>query len=357
MTTSNHLSKIKGGEMRAVIINQNGTPDVLEYHENFPKPNLKENEVLVNVKYTSLNRVDLHLRKGYPGLNLNFPHILGADIAGVVVEIGGEVKNTKVGDRVVVYPVVLPKERNPKFEGMEHLNDNWKYFGMHLNGSYAEFVAVPEENLVKLEDDADLIQASTLPVAGLTAYHSVATVGNLQEGDVFFFWGGSSGLGAFAIQLAKLRGAKVVTTVGSDYKKEKVYSLGADYVFNRNTDDVVNEVLKLYPSGVDVVLDFVGSATFEKSLAMLRKNGKLLVCGMMSSPEVSLNLQRFYIRHLNLCGLYLGSPVEFRELVDLFNQKKIQPKIDRIYSLKEIAEAHRYMESGEHIGKIVIQID
>lgn len=343
--------------MKAVVINKNGAPEVLEYREDFPEPKINENEVLVNIKYTSLNRVDLHLRKGYPGLNLNFPHILGADIAGVVVEIGSKVENIKVGDKVVAYPIVLPKERSSKFVGMEHLNENWKYFGMHINGSYAQYVAVPEENLIKLAEDTDLMQASTLPVAGLTAYHSVATVGNLQEGDVFFFWGGSSGLGTFAIQLAKMQGAKVVTTVGSEHKKEAVYSLGADFVFNRNSEDVVKEVLNLFPSGVDVVLDFVGSATFEKSLTMLRKNGKLLVCGMMSSPEVSLNLQKFYIRHLNLCGLYLGSPKEFEDLVDLFNRKIIHPKIDKTYSLKEIVESHKYMESGNHIGKIVIKIE
>lgn len=343
--------------MKASIINRNGGPDVLEFVENFPEPKLGERDVLVNVKFTSLNRVDLHLREGYPGLQLDFPHILGADIAGVVFDVGSDVKSFKVGDRVVAYPVVLPDELDLKYNGFEHLNENWKYFGMHLKGSYAQFVAVPEENLVKLDDSVKFEEACTLPVAGLTAYHAVVTVGNLQPGDVFFFWGGASGLGSFAIQLAKMRGAKIITTVGNDRKRDTVYELGADYVFNRNTDDVLGKVLELYPKGIDLVLDYVGSATFEKSLAMLRKNGKMLVCGMETSPVVSLNLQKFYLRHLNLSGLYLGSPKEFKELVNLFNEGKIKPRIDRIFDLKDAASAHKYMASREHIGKILLAVD
>ncbi|MGC9078263.1 MAG: zinc-binding dehydrogenase [Candidatus Kapaibacteriota bacterium] len=343
--------------MKAVVINKNGTPDVFEYVEHFAEPEIASKEVLVNIKYTSLNRVDLHIRQGYPGLNLNFPHILGADIAGVVAKVGAQVEDFKTGDFVISYPVVLPENLDPKYDGMEHLNDNWKFFGMHMKGSYCQYVAVPKENLIKLNHDTKFEEACTLPVAGLTAYHSVFTVGNLKEDDVFFFWGGSSGLGAFAIQLAKLRGATVITTVGNERKKDGVLALGADYVFNHYSDDVVANVLKIFPKGVDVVLDYVASATFEKSLAMLRKNGKLLVCGMQTSPEVTLNLQRFYFRHLNLCGLYLGSPTEFNSLVQLYNQGRIKPKIDRVFDLKETANAHKYMESGQHSGKILLAIE
>lgn len=342
--------------MKAVYINSNGDADVLQYTEEFSIPTIKPDEVLVRIEATSLNRVDLHIRKGYPGLNLIFPHILGADIAGTVWEIGTNVQNFKKGDKVVSYPIVLPDSYNPKYSGFEHLNDGWKYFGMHLPGSYCEFVAVPAKNLVKVDSQVDFETLATLSVAGLTAYHAVKTVANLKEGDVLFIWGGSSGLGNFAIQLAKHLGAKVISTVGSERKKEIVASFGSDYVFNHNTDDVVYEVKKLIPLGVDFCLDFVGSATFEKSLSILRKNGTLLVCGMITSPLVSLNLQQFYIRHLNLKGLYLGSPYEFAELVSLVSQGKIKPHIDKIFDLKDAKDAHRYMENGKHIGKIVLKI-
>jgi len=342
--------------MKSVYIETNGGPEVLQYSENFPEPTIKPNEVLVKVEATSLNRVDLHIRKGYPGLKLNFPHILGADISGIVWETGSEVKNFQKGDRVVAYPIVLPENLEPKFLGYEHLNDGWKYFGMHIPGSYCEFVAVPAKNLVHISPETDFARAATLPVAGLTAYHGLYTVAQLKEGDAFFLWGGASGLGTFAIQLAKLVGAKVIATVGKNYKKEILYSLGADYVFNHYEDDVVSEVKKIYPLGVDFCLDFVGRTTFEKSLALLRKNGTLLICGMITGAEVNFNLQQFYIRHLNIKGFYLGSPQEFSELVRLVDENKIKPYISQVFDLKDASKAHAFMENGEHIGKIVLKI-
>ncbi len=136
--------------MEAVILERNGGPENLRFVENFAEPELQPNEVLVRIGATSLNRVDLHLRKGYPGLSLDFPHILGGDIAGTIVKVGNNVRHFTGGERVVSYPIILPQNLNPRFQGLEHLNDGWKYYGMHIKGSYAEFVAVPEENLCTL---------------------------------------------------------------------------------------------------------------------------------------------------------------------------------------------------------------
>ncbi|MGQ9818858.1 MAG: alcohol dehydrogenase catalytic domain-containing protein [Candidatus Kapaibacteriales bacterium] len=129
--------------MKATIINSYGGPEVLEYVENFPEPQITANQVLVRVQATTLNNVDLVLRRGYPGLNLRFPHILGGDIAGVIVDKGVLVEGFQIDDKVVVYPVIIPNQRNPKFDGLEHLNNGWNFFGMQVNGSYAEYVAVP----------------------------------------------------------------------------------------------------------------------------------------------------------------------------------------------------------------------
>ncbi len=205
-------------------------------------------------------------------------------------------------------------------------------------------------------DSISFEEACTLPIAGLTAYHAVYTIANLNSDDIFFIWGGSSGLGSFAIQLAKNIGAKVITTIGNEAKRDTVLSFGADYIFNHYEDDIVSEVRKLFPSGVDVVLDFVGTVTFEKSLALLRKNGKMLICGMLTGREVNFNIQQFYLKHLNISGLYLGSLQELHNLVDLLNEGAIRPHIDRIFDLRNADEAHRYMESGQHIGKIILKV-
>ncbi|MGQ9818857.1 MAG: zinc-binding dehydrogenase [Candidatus Kapaibacteriales bacterium] len=177
----------------------------------------------------------------------------------------------------------------------------------------------------------------------------------IQPGDVFFMWGGSSAVGNYAIQLAKKIGSTVITTTGFDWKKEKIYSFGADYVFNHQTENVVEKVLNLFPEGVDAVLDFVGTDSFNNSINMLRKNGKLMVCGMLTGREVNLNIQLFYLKHLQLYGYYLGSLNSFKKLVKMVENGDIKPHIDKIFELKEASEAHKYMEAHQHIGKIVLK--
>jgi len=340
--------------VKATIINKNGGTEVLEYVEHFPEPQILDNEVLIRIKATSLNRVDLTLRKGYPGLVMNFPHILGGDIAGDVVQLGNEVSNFKIDDRVVVYPVYLPKERDIHYLENEYLNEGWQFFGMQRDGSYAEYIAVPAENLMLIPNNLSYEEAASLPIAGLTAYHAIFGTGGLKEGDTFFVWGGASGLGSIAIQLAKMQGAVVIATVGKDEKKEAILAFGADYVFNHHKSNVVDEVRKINPKGVDMLIDYVGPAVFDKSFAMMRRAGKLILCGMLTGLNVNLNIQQAYFRHLTIQGIYLGNKHEFYSLINYAAEGKIKPQIHSIFHLKEAANAHKLMESGNYIGKIVL---
>jgi NADPH:quinone reductase-like Zn-dependent oxidoreductase len=343
--------------MKAVVINQHGSPDVLEYVHDYPIPDINENEVLVKIHSASINRVDTVIRRGYPGLTLPLSHIPGGDAAGTIVQTGKKARHFKIDERVVVYPIVLPEKRDPHYIGREHLNDGWQYFGMHRQGTYAEYLAVPAENLVKINDDISFEEAATLPIAGLTAYRTINTVGNVQAGDVFFIWGGAGGMGTILIQLAKNVGATVITTTSKNEKKDKLYELGADYVFNHLNDDVVTEVKKLFPAGVDHVLDYVGPATFQKSFALVRKGGKILLCGMLTGMETTLHIQQTYFRHISILGLYLGTPDEFKKLVDLVAEKKIKPQIHTVLPLHKAAEGHRIIESGNYTGKIVLNVE
>jgi NADPH:quinone reductase-like Zn-dependent oxidoreductase len=343
--------------MKAIIINNHGGKEVLEYVTDFPMPEIKENEVLLKVGATSLNRIDTVVRKGYPGLSIPMPHILGGDIAGTVQKIGSNVTGFDSGDRVVVYPVYLPEIRDEKYENLEHLNDGWQFFGMQRKGAYCEYIAVPAENLFKISDNLSFEQAASIPIAGLTAYHGVNGIVELNSGDFFFIWGGGGGLATFAIQLAKLKGATVIATVGKDEKKQTVLDLGADYVFNHYTDDIVSEVKKITPKGLDVIIDYVGPATFDRSFSMLRKNGHIIFCGIITGTETKLSIHQTYFRHLNLHGIYLGSKNEFSEFLDLINSGKVVPKIHQIFDLKAAEKAHSLLESGEYIGKIVLKIE
>jgi len=342
--------------MKAVLLNNHGGPEVLEYVEKFPMPEIKQNEVLIRVKATSLNQVDTVLRKGYPGMSLNYPHIIGGDIAGEVFAIGAGVSEELINARVVVYPIVLPEIKDPKYKGREHLNAGWKYFGMHINGSYCEYVAVPAENCIRIPNEISFEEAACLPIAGLTAYSGLVNVGRLKEKETFMIWGGSGGMGTMAIQIAKASGAIVVATCNSDEKVEFLKNLGADYVFNRETDDIVTEVKALFPKGIDLILDYVGPATFDKSFQLVATGGKIILCGMITGREVTFNIQQTYFRQISICGFYLGAMHDFYNLMQLVIAGEVKPIIHKVYDLKDIQQAHKDLDEGNFIGKLVVRI-
>ncbi len=340
--------------MKAVYFDEHGSAEVLKYTEDFPTPQPTDGDVLIKIHAVSLNRVDTVVRRGYPGQTIPLPHILGGDIAGEVVTPVSSKFET--GARVVVYPIKLPKVRDPHYGDYEFLNDGWQFFGMQRHGGYAEYICVPEENLVHIADNVSFEEAAALPIAGLTAYHAIFGTVKLHKNDNFFIWGGSGGLGTYAVQLAKMKGAKVIATVGQNEKKQTIYNLGADLVLNHHEDDILAQVREFAPKGIDLLIDYVGPATFDKSFAMLRKNGTIVACGMLSGMEVKLHYQQFYFRHLNLRGIFLGPKNEFEEFVQLKNENKINSHIYKAFDLEDASEAHKLLESGNYVGKLVLKV-
>ncbi len=341
--------------MRAIVLRAHGGVEKLLYERAHPQPKLGERDVLVRVKATSVNRIDLFVREGYPGVVIPFPHIPGADIVGVVEGRGPQAKDFQKGDRVLAWPLLACGECVLCRKGKRALCLNWKYLGLHVDGSYAEYARVPEESLIPLPEGISFEEAATLPVAGLTAYHALVTVGRVQEGEYVLIWGGSGGLGTFSLQIAKLLGARVIATVGREEKRARLEELGADLVLNHYRDDVVEAVRKFAgPSGIEVVLDSVGSQTFPKSLQLLQKGGRLLLCGKLTGLDVTLSLHQTYLRHLSLLGLYLGEKHELEALLRWVLDGKIRPVIHRCYELKEAPLAQRLMAAGEHTGKFVL---
>ncbi|MBK9246707.1 MAG: zinc-binding dehydrogenase [Ignavibacteria bacterium] len=344
--------------MKAVLLTEHGGTDKLHYTTDFPIPTCGPGDILVRIKATSVNRADLVVRNGYPMLTIPMPHILGGDVVGEISEIGSVVKGFSIGDRVLTLPIVSCGEcylctTKPD---QNHLCLNWKYFGMHINGSYAEYCAVPAKNVVLLPESISYEDATAFGVAGLTAYHALYTVAKLEMGETFFIWGGSGGLGTIAVQLAKAAGAIVIATVGKDDKKETIKQLGADYVFNHYTEDIPTEVKKLFPYGIDCIMDYAGTATFPKSFEMLRKGGRMLLCGILTGRETTLSIHQTYLRHLSIHGLYLGTKRELEELLTLAAAKSIKPLIGRVMDLSQAAEAHELMVSGNYLGKIVLTV-
>ncbi len=350
--------KVNHNKMKAIIINENGGSDKLIYKSDFLVPEIKPNEVLVNIKATTVNRADLVIRGGYPGLSLKFPHIPGGDISGIIEKTGSEVKSFKPGDRVAAWSIVSEADDDWSKRGKAGQSPAWQYFGMHRAGSYAEFTPVPESSLVKLPDNVSFEDAACLPVAGLTAYHAVKTVGGLQKGDTFFIWGGTSGLGIIAIQIANFIGAEVFATAGYPHKIDYLKQMGVDHIFNhRDGSAVEDEVLKITGGkGIDVVLDYVGPEAFPKNFKMVKKGGKILFCGILTGREATVSLHQTYLRHISLLGLYLGEKNELEELIKLVSEGKVKPHIGETLELKDAAKAHDMIAKGEVIGKIVMKI-
>ncbi len=343
--------------MRAITIPRHGERDVLTYTTDFPKPSPVAGEVLVRVASTGINQVDLVVRRGYPGLTIPLPHIPGGDIAGIVEAVGEGVSETFIGRRIVAYPLIACGNCQLCNEGKLNLCINWKYYGMHLKGGYAEYVCIPARNAFDLPDSIGWPEASGLPVAGLTAYHGLKNVGQLKEGETFFIWGGTGGLGTIAIQIAKKLGAVVIATGNSDEKLEVMRSLGADYVFHRVRDDIPAEVAKISPAGIDLILDYVGPETFPKSFQMAKKGGRILLCGIITGREISpFSLHMTYLRHLSVQGLYLGTMEEFGEVIDWTAKGKIKPYVGWNLPLEEAVEATRRLEEREFIGKIALEV-
>jgi len=341
--------------MRAIRLHRHGGIEELTFETDVPKPQIGTEDVLVRVRATSVNRIDFFVRSGYPGIEFQFPHIPGADIAGEVAQVGSSVKEFVIGDRVVVWPLIACGDCEFCTSGRCGLCANWQYFGMHVPGSYAEYVRVPAASLIKLPDEVSFEDAATLPVAGLTAHHGLKNVAELKPGQSVLIWGGSGGLGTFAVQIAKFLRAKVITTVGSDEKRAPVEALGADLVLNHHTDDVLSAAREFTSgAGLDVVFDSVGAQTFPIGFQLLKKGGKLLLCGKMTGLDVELSIHMTYLRHVSILGLYLGEKEELEELLDWVAQKKIKPVIDQTLSLEQAAEAQRVLAEGARIGKVVM---
>lgn len=243
-------------------------------------------------------------------------------------------------------------------KGKASLSPSWKYLGMHLPGSYAEYAAIPESSLIKLPDNVSFEDAACLPIAGLTAYHAVKNVGNLQKDETFFIWGGTSGLGNIAIQIAKSLGAKVFATAGTKEKIDFLKTSGIENVFNHYEEkDIADKVLKITNGlGVDVVLDYIGPATHNQSFNMLKRGGKLLWCGIMTGREAVVSIHMTYLKHLSLLGLYLGEKAELEKLLELVSTGTLKPHIGVTMDLKDAAKAHTLLEQGNVIGKVVLKI-
>jgi len=343
--------------MRAVLLTSFGDKGVFEYTESFPKPRIRPDEVLVRVKACALNHLDIWIRKGALAYKPPLPHILGSDVAGVVEEVGELVDHVKPGDEVVVNPNLSCGVCEACLSGQDNHCKDFKILGFQVHGGYAEYVKVPKTNVVKKPKNLTFEEAASFPLTYITAWNAVIDKGKIQPGDTVFIWGGASGVGVAAIQLAKLFGATVIATASTDWKAERLKDLGVDYVINYKTQDVEEEVKKLFPEGVDLVVDHVGEQTLPISIRLLKKGGRLSFLGTTTGDKGVFNIRYNFVNEISLNGVYMGRKSTLFRIAKLFERGKLKAVVDKVFPLREAEKAHQYLEGGKHFGKVVLKVD
>jgi NADPH:quinone reductase-like Zn-dependent oxidoreductase len=342
--------------MKAVAINQHGGPEVLQQVE-LPDPEIAPNEVLVRVRAVALNHLDLWVRRGLPGLKLTFPHVLGSDIAGEVARVGSLVSGVQVGERVLLAPGLSCGHCQACAAGADNRCREYTLFGYRVNGGCAEYVKAPPANVLSIPATMKFEEAAALPVVFLTAWHMLITRAALQPGEDVLILAAGSGVGTAGIQIAKLAGARVIATAGSEAKLSKARELGADETINHSKQDIVDEVKRFTGKrGVDVVFEHVGEATWEKSVLSLAQNGRLVTCGATTGYNGKFDLRYLFTRNLSLLGSFMGSRSELFSVLKLVAEGKLKPIIDRVLPLVECRKAHELLENREQFGKIVLQV-
>jgi NADPH:quinone reductase-like Zn-dependent oxidoreductase len=342
--------------MKAVIFRQHGGPDVLEYTD-VPPPQIRAPEVLVQVKACALNHLDIWARRGLPGIEIPLPHILGNDVAGVVAEVGELVTWVKAGDEVMVQPGVSCGHCEACLSGNDNFCREYDIIGYRRDGGYAEFVAVPGVNIVPKPSQLSWEEAAALPLVTVTAWHMLVTRAAVQPGETVLVHAAGSGVGSIAIQVAKLRGARVLTTASSDEKLTHARELGADETINYTNSEWPKEVKRLTDrKGVDVVVEHTGAATWPGSIASLKPNGRLVTCGATSGYDAHTDLRQVFYRHLNILGSFMGSKAELLEAMKFVEQGKIRAVVDRVLPLSEARQAHELIENRAQFGKIVLSV-
>ena len=341
--------------MKAIVVREHGGVDKLQPAE-VPEPALRAGEAIVRVRAVALNHLDLWVRRGVPGHTFRLPIIPGAEVAGVIDAVDSDL--WKPGDEVLVAPgyscglcVACLSGNDPLCSGDHGI------FGETRDGGAAEKIAVPVRNLMRKPPSLSFAEAAALPLDMLTAWHMLVARAELRPGETLLVQAGGSGVGSAAIQIARLWNARVIATAGSAEKAARTKELGAHETILYRETDFVAEVRRLTGKrGVDVVFEHVGGETFEKSLKVLARGGRLVTCGATAGAEATINIRLVFFKLLSILGSTMGSLAEMHTIMDFVSRGALRPVVDRVLPLEQIAEGHRILEAREAFGKVVLEV-
>ena len=332
--------------MRAVVLEKHGTLDELKLVRNFPDPVVTNDHVVIRVKATSFNYHDVFTVKGMPGIKVPMPMIIGLDMAGEILEVGGGVDSWKRGDRVLVNP----------------LNRQKGLMGEMMHGGLAEKCLVAQHQLIRMPDGVTFEEAASLPVAYGTAHRMLITHNTVKSGDKVLVLGASGGVGTGCVLLAKMLGAEVIACASSADKIQRLKELGADHVINYKDTDFSKWAVekfgkpqrRTHEGGVDVVINFTGGDTWAPTLRCVKRGGKILVCGATAGYDPKEDLRYIWSFELQVIGSNSFYDDNLQALMGLIQAGRMKPVIDKVLPLEQAAEGLRLIEEREVFGKVVV---
>jgi NADPH:quinone reductase-like Zn-dependent oxidoreductase len=338
--------------MRAVRFHAHGGADVLRV-EDAPDPVLSGGDVLVRVRACALNHLDIWNRRGV--VKLPLPHISGADVAGEVV--ASTDSGIAPGTRVMLQPGLSCGRCAPCLDGRDNECPRYDVLGSQSDGGYAELVRVPTSNVIPLPDAIGFVEAAAFPLTFVTAWHMLVTRARVRPGEDVLVLAAGSGVGQAAIQIAWLHGARVFATAGSTEKLARARELGAHEAINHHTQDLPSEIRRCTNNrGVDIVIEHVGEATWDRSLKCLARGGRLVTCGATTGYSAGIDLRFLFSRQYALMGSYMGTKAELLQAARFFFSGELQPVVDRTFPLAEAASAQTYLEESKQFGKVVLEV-
>ncbi len=343
-------------KMKALFYEKHGSYENIKIGE-FPIPEIKENEVLVKIKAFSLNHLDIWIMEGKYPVPIPMPHIFASDAAGIVEKVGSNVENVKEGDEVIVYPGLSCGYCEKCLSGNDNLCDKFSILGVLTDGVSAQYVKVPAVNVFKKPKELSFEEGASIGITYTTMWHSLVTRGKIKPGDTVLIHGGGSGVGTAGIQIAKMFGATVITTVGDDWKIQKAKEIGADFVINYKKENFVESVKNITDGKLcDIVVDHIGQETFQDSIECAKKGGKVITFGVTTGAEPTVNLRKIFGKNLDIHGVYMGTKGEVAYYMNFFPEK-LKPVIDSVFSFEEAKKAYEKLLSRQFFGKIVVKVD
>jgi NADPH:quinone reductase-like Zn-dependent oxidoreductase len=340
--------------VKAAFFKAHGGPEQLlygDYRDPVPAPG----EVVVRVRACAINHVDLLLLDGRFPPPEGLPHVNGCEVTGVVEALGAGVDGVTPGQRVILFPGFSCGRCEFCLRGERTVCLRYGYLGAHRDGGYAELVKAPAENVLPLPDGVTFEQGAAVPLAMLTAWHGLVARADVRPGQTVLVHAAGSGVGSAAIQIARLCGARVMATVGSDDKIALARELGAEHVVNYRSADFVEEARRWTAKrGVDVVVEHIGGETFERSIYALTRLGTLVTIGSHDTHWGRLDLRHVYSKNLRIVGTNLGTVLELRQILDHVVAGRLRPVIDRAFPLREARAAVQYVLERKNRGKVLL---